>query len=544
MPTFAPKLATMRYHTDFLVIGSGIAGLSFALKVAHKGKVLIVTKTRADETATRYAQGGIAAVMYTPDTYEKHIRDTMIAGDELNDPEIVRITITESTARVKELLEWGVDFDRTESGRFDLGKEGGHSEYRVLHHKDQTGLEIEKTLLKRVMEHPNITIWENHFAVDLLTQHHLGIEVNRRTPDITCYGAYILDPASNEIKTVLAKVTLLATGGAGNVYSTTTNPPIATGDGIAMVHRAKGIIENMEFIQFHPTALFNPPERPSFLITEALRGFGAELRNQKGEAFMKKYDPRGSLAPRDIVARAIDNEMKIHGDEYVYLDCRHLPKDELINHFPNIYAKCLSIGIDITHTMIPVAPAAHYVCGGIKTDQWGRSSILNLYASGECAHTGLHGANRLASNSLLESLVFSHRAALHSLQAVDNIKFCEDIPDWNAEGMVLTEEMILITQTIRELQSIMSSYVSIVRSNIRLERALRRLEIIFRETEDIYNRSILNVKICELRNLVAVAYLITKSAMARKESRGLHYTLDYPPIHRAQESPNPLKGEL
>ncbi|MDK2908877.1 MAG: L-aspartate oxidase [Bacteroidales bacterium] len=534
----------MRYQTDFLVIGSGIAGLSFALKVAHKGKVLIVTKTRADETATRYAQGGIAAVMYTPDTYEKHIRDTMIAGDELNDPEIVRITITESTARVKELLEWGVDFDRTESGRFDLGKEGGHSEYRVLHHKDQTGLEIEKTLLQRVLEHPNITIWENHFAVDLLTQHHLGIEVNKRTPDITCFGAYILDIETNEIKTVLAKVTLLATGGAGNVYGSTTNPPIATGDGIAMVHRAKGVIENMEFIQFHPTALFNPPERPSFLITEALRGFGAKLRNQKGEAFMKKYDPRGSLAPRDIVARAIDNEMKIHGDEFVYLDCRHLPKNELINHFPNIYAKCLTIGIDITYTMIPVAPAAHYVCGGIKTDQWGRSSIKNLYASGECAHTGLHGANRLASNSLLESLVFSHRAALDSVRNIDSIEYKNEIPDWNAEGMMLTEEMILITQTIRELQSIMSSYVSIVRSNIRLERALRRLEIIFRETEDIYNRSILNVKICELRNLVAVAYLITKSAMARKESRGLHYTLDYPPIKRAAEHHHPLKGEL
>jgi L-aspartate oxidase len=311
-----------------------------------------------------------------------------------------------------------------------------------------------------------------------------------------------------------------------------------------MVHRAKGVIENMEFIQFHPTALFNPPERPSFLITEALRGFGAELRNQKGEAFMKKYDPRGSLAPRDIVARAIDNEMKIHGDEFVYLDCRHLPKNELINHFPNIYAKCLTIGIDITHTMIPVAPAAHYVCGGIKTDQWGRSSIKNLYASGECAHTGLHGANRLASNSLLESLVFSHRAALDSAKNIDSIEYKNEIPDWNAEGMMLTEEMILITQTIRELQSIMSSYVSIVRSNIRLERALRRLEIIFRETEDIYNRSILNVKICELRNLVAVAYLITKSAMARKESRGLHYTLDYPPIKRASEHHHPLTGEL
>ena len=447
--TFAEK-PPMRYHTDFLVVGSGIAGLSFALKVANRGKVLLVTKTAADETATRYAQGGIAAVMYTPDTYEKHIRDTMVAGDELNDPEIVRITITESTDRVKELLDWGVDFDRTEAGRFDLGKEGGHSEYRVLHHKDQTGLEIEKRLLQRVREHPGISIWENHFAVDLLTQHHLGQEVTKRTRNIECYGAYILDIETNEIKTVLARITLLATGGAGNVYGTTTNPSVATGDGVAMVHRAKGLIENMEFIQFHPTALFNPPERPSFLITEALRGFGAELRTQDGKAFMHKYDSRGSLAPRDIVARAIDNEMKIRGDEFVYLDCRHLPRQELISGFPTIYAKCLSIGIDITHTMIPVAPAAHYICGGIRTDRNGSTSIQNLFASGECAYTGLHGANRLASNSLLESLVFSHRAALQAQSRLDGIPFCEAIPDWNAEGMVLTEEMILITQTIRE----------------------------------------------------------------------------------------------
>jgi len=522
------KNIIMRVHTDFLVIGSGIAGLSFALKAAQHGKVLVVTKSCADEAATRYAQGGIATVMYTPDTYEKHIRDTMIAGDELNDPEIVRITITESRDRIKELMEWGVNFDRTEAGRFDLGREGGHSENRVLHHQDQTGLEIEKTLLQRVRENPNITIWENHFAIDLLTQHHLGQEVTRRTATIECYGAYVLDKENNEIKTVLAKVTMLATGGAGNVYSTTTNPPVATGDGIAMVYRAKGVIEDMEFIQFHPTALFNPPERPAFLISEALRGFGAELRNHKGEAFMYKYDPRGPLAPRDIVARAIDNEMKIHGEEYVYLDCRHLPKDDLMNHFPTIYAKCLSIGIDITHTMIPVAPAAHYLCGGIKTDKWGRSTINHLYAAGECARTGLHGANRLASNSLLEALVFSHRAAIDSIPFIEKVPFCDDIPDWNAEGMVLNEEMILITQTIRELQSIMSSYVGIVRSNIRLQRALVRLKILYNETEDLYNRSILIPKICELRNLVNVAYLIIKAAMARKESRGLHYTLDYP----------------
>ncbi len=295
-----------------------------------------------------------------------------------------------------------------------------------------------------------------------------------------------------------------------------------------MVHRAKGIIENMEFIQFHPTALFNPPERPSFLITEALRGFGAEICHHDGKPFMKKYDPRGSLAPRDIVARAIDNEMKIKGDENVYLDCRHLPKNELISGFPTIYAKCLSIGIDITHTLIPIAPAAHYICGGIRTDIHARTSILNLYASGECAYTGLHGANRLASNSLLESLVFSHRAAMHALTNIGQLGFNNDIPEWDAEGMALTEEMILITQTIRELQSIMSNYVSIVRSDIRLKRALDRLNIIYLETEDIYNRSILNIKICELRNLVNVAYLIIKMAMARKESRGLHYTLDYP----------------
>ncbi len=518
----------MRKAYDFLVIGSGIAGLSYALKVAQYGSVCVLAKSKAQETATRYAQGGIAAVMYTPDTYQKHIDDTLIAGDDLNDEEIVKITITESTERVKELIEWGTRFDKTTGGRFDLGKEGGHSENRVLHHKDNTGQEIQNVLLEKASNHPNIQILENHFTIDIITQHHLDVEVNRRTNDITCFGAYVLDIATNEIHTFLAKTTMLASGGAGNAYATTTNPQVATGDGLAMVYRAKGIIEKMEFIQFHPTALYNPKEKPSFLITEALRGFGGDLKNSMGESFMLKYDSRGSLASRDIVARAIDNEMKLLGDDFVYLDCTHLEKNSLINHFPTIYAKCLSIGIDITRDMIPVVPAAHYTCGGIKTDEFARTSILNLYASGECASTGLHGANRLASNSLLESLVFSHRASLHAPDHIKNISFREDIPDWNAEGTVLNEEMILITQSLKDLQAIMSSYVGIVRSNLRLNRALDRLEIIYRETEELYDKSILTVKICELRNLINVAYLIIKMAMQRKESRGLHYSLDYP----------------
>ena len=518
----------MRKKVDFLVIGSGIAGLSYALKVAKKGKVIIVTKDKAEETATKYAQGGIAAVMYSPDTYEKHISDTLIAGDDLCNENIVRITITESTERIKELINWGTQFDKTKTGKFDLGKEGGHSEYRVLHHKDATGLEVERALLEQVKKHPNIEIFENHFAIDLITQHHLGVGVSRGMPDIQCYGAYILRPDSGEIITILSKVTLLATGGSGNVYFTTTNPKIATGDGVAMAYRAKATIENMEFVQFHPTSLFNPTERPSFLITEALRGFGAVLKNRDGKEFMQKYDERGSLAPRDIVARAIDTEMKLSGDDHVCLDCTHLDKNELINHFPTIYAKCLSIGIDITKEMIPVVPAAHYQCGGIKVDEYAHSSVQNLYATGECASTGLHGANRLASNSLLEAAVFSHRAALDSMKKIKNITFKDEIPDWNAEGLVYNEEMILITQTIKELQLLMSSYVGIVRSDLRLKRALDRLEIIYRETEELYNKSIINTKICELRNLINVAYLIIKMAQLRKESRGLHYSIDYP----------------
>ncbi|MCX6232233.1 MAG: L-aspartate oxidase [Bacteroidetes bacterium] len=522
----------MRKKVDFLVIGSGIAGLSFAIKVADYGKVCIITKANAEESSTKYAQGGIAAVMYTPDTYEKHIKDTMIAGDELSDEKIVRITITESTERVKELIEWGANFDKNASGMYDLAKEGGHSEFRVLHHKDNTGNEIERALIAKVKNHPNIEILENHFTVDIITQHHLGIEVTRRTNDIRCYGAYVLNESTNEIDTYLSKVTLIATGGNGNVYNTTTNPAISTGDGISMVYRAKGKVENMEFIQFHPTSLYNPHEKPSFLITEALRGFGATLKTHAGKEFMQKYDERGSLASRDIVARAIDSEMKINGWDYVYLDARHLEKHKLIQEFPTIYAKCLSIGLDITRDMIPVVPAAHYNCGGIKVDEWGRSSIANLYASGECASTGLHGANRLASNSLLESLVFSNRASTDALNNYNNISYCDEIPDWNAEGMVLNEEMVLITQSLKELQLIMSNYVGIVRSNLRLQRAFDRLELLYQETEDLYDKSILTTKLCELRNLINIGYLIIKMAMDRKESIGLHYSIDYPRVRK------------
>ena len=514
---------------DFLVIGSGIAGLSFALKAREHGKVCIITKDIAQETSTRYAQGGIAAVMYHPDTYQKHIQDTMIAGCELSDSEIVRITITESTERVKDLIQWGVDFDKTTSGRYDLAKEGGHSEFRVLHHKDETGLEIQQKLYVQAKNDSQIEIRENHLAVELITQHHLGVIVTKHSPDIQCYGAYVYSPNTRKVEPILAKCVIVATGGIGNVYSNTTNPPISTGDGIAMVHRARGLIRGMEFVQFHPTALFHPSERPAFLISEALRGAGAKLKDLKGNEFMQKYDSRVSLAPRDIVARAIDSEMKISGEDHVYLDATHLDKFVFFNHFPNIYSKCLSIGIDATKDMIPVVPAAHYSCGGIYADKWGATTIKNLYALGECASTGLHGANRLASNSLLESLVFSHRACEHAAKNIHNISFQEGIPFWDAEGTVSNEEMVLVTQSVKELQAIMSNYVGIVRSDLRLQRAFDRLNIIHRETEALYQRSVVTKQICELRNMVGTAYLIIREAIKRKESLGLHYSIDYPP---------------
>jgi L-aspartate oxidase len=516
--------------TDFLIIGSGIAGLTYALKVAAHGKVMMITKADADESNTKYAQGGIAAVMVSTDSYEKHIQDTLIAGDGLCDEEVVRMVVRESTARVKELAEWGANFDKTPEGEYDLAREGGHSEHRILHHKDITGYEIERALLAKVHSHPNITILDHHFAVEIITQHHLGIEVNSRTPGITCYGAYVMDTNSNTVETILARITLMATGGAGHVYATTTNPTIATGDGIAMVYRAKGKVENMEFMQFHPTSLYNPGERPSFLITEAMRGHGGILKTRAGKEFMQKYDPRKSLAPRDIVARAIDSEMKHNGDDFVYLDCTHLDAEDLKSHFPNIYKKCLSIGIDITKDMIPVVPAAHYLCGGIKVDQQGRSSITNLYAVGECSCTGLHGANRLASNSLLEAVVYANSASQDAITKFKNISFQEGIPGWNTEGTDAPEEMVLITQSTKEVQAIMSSYVGIVRSNLRLERAHDRLEILWKENEALYKKITLSQRVCELRNIINCAYIIIKHARERKESRGLHYSLDYPPL--------------
>ena len=390
-------------QTDFLVIGSGIAGLTYALKVANAypdKTITVITKTQSDETNTKYAQGGIAAVMdFDKDSFNKHIEDTLIAGDGLCNRDVVEIVVKEGVERIQEIIEWGAQFDKDRDGEFSLGREGGHSEFRILHHKDVTGKEMERALLETINRIPNIRILSHCFVLDIITQHHVGFLVTKSTPDIECYGVYVLNLNTQKIEKISSNLTLLATGGNGQVYRTTTNPAIATGDGVAMVYRAKGRIENMEFIQFHPTALYEPGVRGhSFLITEAVRGDGGILRNQDGEAFMERYDERKDLAPRDIVARAIDNEMKVNGTEHVYLDCRHFSKEKFIEHFPNIYEKCLSIGIDIQQQMIPVAPAAHYSCGGIKTDEWGRTSIKNLYAAGECASTGLHGANRLASN--------------------------------------------------------------------------------------------------------------------------------------------------
>lgn len=529
-------------QTDILVIGSGIAGLTYALKMADQfpdKKVLVMTKATADETNTKYAQGGIAVVNdWEHDSFEKHIEDTLIAGDGLCNEEVVEIVVKEGPERVNEIIEWGAKFDKEKDGDFKRGKEGGHSESRILHHKDVTGKEMERALIDAVNKQKNIDFVQHCFVVDIITQHHLGYLVNKSTPNVECFGVYVLNLATNKIEKILSKITLLATGGNGQVYRTTTNPSIATGDGVAMVYRAKGRVENMEFIQFHPTALYEAGARGhAFLITEAVRGDGGILRNIHGEAFMERYDERKDLAPRDIVARAIDNEMKINGTEHVWLDCRHFDKEKFIEHFPNIYEKCMSIGIDISKHMIPVAPAAHYSCGGIKTNMWGQSSIKNLYACGECSSTGLHGANRLASNSLLEAMVFAHRCYLDSatkLAEVFTSSFVNwnnienIIPDWNAKGTSQPKEMILITQSLKELQLLMSDYVGIVRNDIRLQRAMRRLDLLWEETEQLYASSTVSPHLLELRNMITVGYLIVKGATFRKESIGLHFNTDYP----------------
>ncbi len=513
--------------TDFLVIGSGAAGLSFALKAAEFGKVTIVTKAAVTESNTRFAQGGISSVTDASDSFERHIADTMAAGAGKNDPEAVNLVVRRAPELISDLIEWGTRFDKKPDGTYELAREGGHTEHRILHHKDLTGAEIERALVEQVRLHPDITIHENHFAVDLLTQHHLGEIVTKHSKKIVCFGAYVLDLESGLIEAFRAKFTIVATGGVGNVYNTTTNPAVATGDGIAMVHRAKGLTQDMEFIQFHPTSLYDPGERPSFLISEAMRGFGAVLKLQNGKEFMHRYHPMGSLAPRDIVARSIDHEMKIRGDEFVYLDVTHRQAQDIIDHFPNIYDKCLSRGIDITRQCIPVVPAAHYCTGGIKVNLDGESSINRLYALGEASCTGLHGANRLASNSLIEAIVYADQAARHASERLKKVELQEGIPDWNDDGTAAPEEMVLITQNAKEMQQIMSNYVGIVRSNLRLERAMRRLQIIWQETEELYAKTTPSKPLCELRNMITVGYLIIKQARARHESVGLHYSTDY-----------------
>lgn len=524
----------MVYEYDYLVIGSGIAGMSFALKVAsEQARVAIICKTTLEEANTFLAQGGVASVTdLKVDNFQKHIDDTMVAGDFLSDTEAVRKVVEEAPGQIKFLIEHGVKFDLKDdgSGEFDLHREGGHSEFRILHHADNTGAEIQTSLIEEIKANPFIDIFDHRFGIEIITQHHLGKTVTRRSPDITCYGAYVLNEAEGVVDTFLARVTLMATGGCGAVYTTTTNPLTATGDGIAMVYRAKGTVRDMEFIQFHPTALYHPGDRPSFLITEAMRGYGAVLRDLNGNEFMQKYDSRLSLAPRDIVARAIDSEMKASGSDHVFLDVTHKDAEQTKHHFPNIYEKCLSLGIDITKDYIPVAPAAHYLCGGIKVDLNGESSIKRLYAVGECSCTGLHGGNRLASNSLIEAVVYADAAAKHAAKVIGDYDFRRDVPEWDDSGTSHPEEMVLITQSMKEVNQILGYYVGIVRSNLRLRRAWSRLDILYEETERLFKVSKASRRLCELRNMILIGYLIMRQAMERKESRGLHFSVDYPPL--------------
>ncbi len=512
--------------TDYLVIGSGVAGLTFAVKIAEKfsgSNVVIVTKGDEDESNTKYAQGGVAIVLDTEeDSFQKHIQDTLIAGDGLCDKSVVEMVIKEGPQRLKELIVWGANFDLDAEGNFDLGKEGGHSEYRVVHHKDITGYEVERALLQRVHQLQNVTLLSHHFAIDLITEHHLK-KVTPKT--VSCYGAYVLNEKSGDIITIHAGSTLLASGGIGSVYGHTTNPAIATGDGIAMAYRAKALIKDMEFIQFHPTALYNKEGGASFLISEAVRGFGAVLRNKNGYRFMPDYDERAELASRDIVSQSIDSELKKSGESHVFLDCTHLDISDFKKHFPNIYKECLDNHIDIEKDWIPVVPASHYLCGGIVVDKNGKTSIDNLFACGECTRTGLHGANRLASNSLLEALVYAHH--IFSYQCTHKVDIKDiSIPMWNDKGTSIPKEHVLVKHNLAELQALMRDYVGIVRSNDRLQKATVRLKVIYEEVEELYKKSKIDTSLCELRNMINVAHLIIGQSLQRKTNKGGYYNID------------------
>lgn len=526
-------------NTDVLIIGSGIAGLFAALKISDFADVVLVTKKNKTESNTNYAQGGIASVISMDDSFDKHIQDTLIAGAGLCNEKMVRIMVEEGPDRIKDLIEIGADFSRKD-GVLDLALEGGHSKPRIVHAKDFTGKEIESALVTKVNSLKNITIMENTIAIDLITEHNVKRLRSSTLQNRNCWGAYVLDVNSGSVIKISSRATLLATGGLGQVYLHTTNPQIATGDGVAMSYRAGAKLANMEFIQFHPTSLYRKSNESfgeqSFLISEAARGFGGKLLTRSGSEFMNKYDERKELAPRDVVARAIDSELKKSGEEFVLLDITHKKSEEIKSHFPSIYEHCLMLGIDITKEPIPVVPAAHYSCGGVMVDEFARTSLKGLYACGEVTMTGVHGANRLASNSLLEAVVFADRVALDlKMFLKENHEIFPEIPDWDDSGTLTADENVLITHNFKEVKTTMWDYVSIVRSNQRLERAAKRIHIIYEEVEGFYKRTKVFSELLELRNLVACAHIIIKSALQRKESRGLHFTLNYPNLSENAE---------